>query len=149
MTFEIKAGPGHTKFINKFHTLDMDFKRGIRQGFFAVGSNLKVTAQHQMIEGPQTGRVYRTRRGRIRASAPGQTPANRTGALRRSIGFQIAGSDSMQFGAGGRASGVNYARPLERGTSRMSPRPLLGNAVKANQAITLRLFSDAVTRTIS
>lgn len=150
MTFEIIPGDRNAHNTDAINNLDVNMKRGIRAGFFAVGSQLKKTAKSQMLE-KKHGRFYRVRgrSRRHRASAPGESPANLSGALRGSIGFQIAGADSMQFGAGGRSSGVNYAKPLEEGTPIMEPRPLLGNAVKADEGTTQDLFQRAVSKAIS
>ena len=146
MTFEIVEGARNARVRAQISRTDINMRRGIRQGFFAVGSQLRMTARRQMLE-KKTGVKYK--RLRRRSSSAGETPASQSGDLRNSLGYQIAGADSMQFGAGGRDSGVSHARPLERGTSRMRPRLLLGNAVKENEAMNQVLFRDAIARAIS
>jgi len=118
-------------------------RRSIRQGFFKLGHDLKRTASKEILRKPKSGRTYfiRTRSGRLRrhvASAPGETHANITGAVRRSIGFQIHGSLSMDFGYGvkpntrgpGRVA-LDRGEWLEFGTSGMKARPSLLNAINA------------------
>lgn len=150
MTFSIEIGSNNAENISAINNLDRNMRRGIRKGFYAVGSQLNHTARSQMLE-KKSGELYRVpgRRRKVRASAPGESPANRTKKLRRSLGFQVSGADSMQFGAGGRSSGVEYATYLEEGTPFMQPRPLLGNAVNANEATIQNLFQSAMARSIS
>jgi len=144
MTFEVKLAKGNDVFDRSIRHISPDMKSGIRAGFFKVGSQLRYTARQQMLE-KKTGRLYRIsgRSRRLRASAPGESPASRTGRLRRSIGYQVSG-DSMQFGAGGRGSGVNYANFLEKGTPNMEARPLLLNAVTKNESKIETLFNDGI-----
>lgn len=115
----------------------VNIKRTIRQGFFQLGKDLKITANKEILRRPKKGRVYyiRTRGGRSRrhvASAPGETHANITGALRRSIGWVVAGSESLTFGYGvdPRGPAPDRAEWLEFGTTRMKARPSLQNAMK-------------------
>lgn len=144
MSFKVKFGPGNTAFDKSIDNISLSMKGGIRAGFFAIGSQLRQTARSQMLE-KKNGELYPVpgRSRRVRASAPGQSPASRTGRLRRSIGYDISG-DSMAFGAGGRGSGVGYAEFLEQGTGKMKARPLLLNSVTKNEAKIETLFNDAV-----
>jgi hypothetical protein len=82
------------------------------------------------------------------ASSYSETPANVTGALRKSIGFEPSGM-ILVFGAGGRDSGVNYADYLESGTDKMLPRPLLRNAVHKQQGAIMPMMQEAVGREIN
>ncbi len=114
--------------------LDLLLKRRSVQAFFKIGKDLKKTAQELIKDkSKKTGRVYRLRvRGRLithRASARGEAPANLTGNLQRSVGYQInGGGDTMLFGAGGRNSGVGYAKFLEIQLGR----PFLKTAIESN-----------------
>ena len=65
----------------------------IREGFFQTGGQLKKYANEKILRGVKSGRLYRIRRGKIiknhRASAPGETHANLSGTLRRSLGWKV------------------------------------------------------------
>lgn len=119
-------------------------KRGIRQGFFRLGSALRETLRKDLLAKDKRGRIYKIRRGKVRrrhrASAPGQTPASLSGNYRKNVGYQIHGSDELEFGI----RNVNYADFLERGTSRMKPRPGLGNTVKKMQGQANEYFNDGL-----
>lgn len=150
MSVEIKADPRNRKVFVNISNIRNATSRGLRQGFFQFGNDLKRTASKQILKKPKGGRVYRIKRGtRIinhRASAPGESPANLTGKYRKSIGFQIRGASQMLFGAG--SSTVPYAKWLERGTSRMKSRPGLGNAVKATEKSAINYFSNNIERNL-
>lgn len=62
------------------------------------------------------------------ASAPGQPPATRLGDLRTSYRFQVK-KNYAEVG-----SPLKYALALEKGTSRMAPRPHLKPALMQNRA---------------
>lgn len=70
--------------------------------------------------GARTGRIY----GEHQASAPGEPPAEDTGALRASIEARVNISGGNVIGEIGTRS-VPYAAELEFGTSRVEPRPFL------------------------
>ncbi len=141
---EIKEDNGNKIVFLKIGQIDEDTRRGIRQGFFRLGSSLRRTASKQILSKNKTGRLYRIRRGgrmiNHRASAPGETPANLSGNYRRNLGFEIHGSEEMEFG--GRA---DYAGFLEDGTGRMAPRPGLGNAIKAEERNAIAYFESSVS----
>lgn len=73
---------------------------------------------------PKHGRVYYYKGRRIRASAPGEAPAIRSGALFRNV-TPVISANGMQARIDPRARGVKYAAWLEEGTSRMAPRPYI------------------------
>jgi len=103
-------------------------KSGIRKGYMALRRDLVKTARDSIRKPPKTGRLYRIpgRKRRHRASAPGEAPANLTGALARSVNAEQRGWDELHFGATTR-----YARILELGGGNIEPRPFLEPAVKA------------------
>lgn len=71
-----------------------------------------------------TGRQY----GRHTASAPGQPPATDTGRLAASIREELRSDSKGLVEVIG--SDVIYAKPLERGTRKMAPRPFLRPALR-------------------
>lgn len=119
--------------VRRIKEIDRQFLVGIRRGLFKAGHILTKTLKNEILRGTKSGRIYKIRRGRRtvnhRASAPGETPANRTGALRKSAGFQIHGTEKLEFGY--REGSADYSPFLETGTSRMAPRPGLKNAIRA------------------
>jgi hypothetical protein len=121
-------------------------ERGIRQAYFRTGKDLTDELSRQMLAKNKSGRIYRRKirgggRRRHQAAANGQTAANRSGAMRRARGFQLSGSDQLEFGIRDK---VDYARFLEEGTSRMGKKPSLGNSVKAQEKNTENNFIDSL-----
>jgi HK97 gp10 family phage protein len=99
-----------------------------RSALYKIGNDIQEEARQSIIRGPKTGKLYRIRgrKNRHRASAPGESPANRTGTLQRSIGFINYGSGII-IGAE-----AEYARFLELGTDKMAARPYLKRAIDKN-----------------
>lgn len=131
--------------------LEQRSERGIRQGFFKLGSRLTQELRQELLKKNKRGRVYirkdrAGRRRRHRASAAGQTPANRTGNYRKNVGYQIRGSQQLEFGV---RNGAEYAKFLEDGTSRMAARPGIGNAVKATARDARSFFDSSLERELT
>jgi len=131
MTFGLKPASGNRKVFLQIDDLKERTERGIRQGFFRLGARLKQELNEEVLKKNKRGKIYirkdrAGRRRRHQASARGQTPANRTGNYRRNIGFQIRGSQQLEFGI---REGAPYAKFLE--DPNILDRPGLGNAVKA------------------
>lgn len=75
---------------------------------------------------PKTGRRYQKPNGRFyQASAPGEAPAVRTGALLRSVKEAFP-----KWSTGELSIDANYAGFLERGTARMRARPFVRPALR-------------------
>ena len=131
----VKDGGGNKRTFNQLDQAEFRTERGIRQGFFFLGNQLNRELSRQMLEKNKRGRVYirRTRSGarrRHKSSAPGQTPANMTGNMRKHRGYQVRGADQMEWGI---RDGADYAVFLEKGTRKMRPRPGLKNTIRATQ----------------
>lgn len=118
-------------------------RQAIRQTFFRLGRDLKSKTNKDILDkASKTGHWYRVRSrlsGRMRwhrASAPLQTHANLTGDLRRSLGWQVTGTQYLDFGYGvSDRPTPRYAKDVEEGHpardgSWVEPRPSLANNTK-------------------
>jgi len=97
-----------------------NLQNGIRQGFYKLGKYLVKTASDGIIKSPKIGNRYyysgHERRGKkgfwTKSGAVGAYPANQTGFLRRSLGFNVIGNRKMEFGLKAKyAQYVEKARP--------------------------------------
>lgn len=150
---DFRADHGAARVFVRLHGVRESSRRAIRHAWFDLGKDLRSEANREILHGVKSGRLYRIRArgGRFRlhrASAPGQTHANLTGALRRSIGWKVHGHDSMDFGYGVATRGPEprYAPFVEFGTFRMAPRPSLMNAISATQGDAERAFQENLRR---
>ena len=126
-------------------------QRAIRQAFYFIGKDLVKDAGKSIMAKDKRGRLYKLiKNGRLVlhiASAPGQSPANFTGALKSSLDFNVVGSDRLEFGSretflskGGvpvnlkTRKGVVYGRALELGNTdrNLEARPYLKPAIEGN-----------------
>lgn len=107
-------------------------RKAIRRVWFDLGKDLKASAMKEIARKPKSGRVYRIRGPsgdviRHVSSAPGETHAEITGDLRRSLDYKVSGSgETMKFGY--LKNPPPYAAAVEFGTKNMEPRPTLDNA---------------------
>lgn len=74
----------------------------------------------ETLSGQRSGRTYRVPGTRqfYTASAPGEPPASRTGQLRENHKFRIVDDNESAVG-----TDLDHAEYLEKGTSKMAPRP--------------------------
>ena len=103
-------------------------RKVISRGVRAV--NAMRNAELEVLKGQRSGRVYRKpfSRATYTASAPGESPARRTGNLRMHWNGQVNSKSSSSGGVAIVAeleSQESYAAHLENGTSRMAPRPFV------------------------
>ena len=136
MSIQVINPSGNERVFAKLEDAVPAGNRASRQAWFVLGKDLKAEANRAILAKNKTGRVYIIRsaggRRRHRASAPGQSHANLTGELRRSLSWRVFGHDSMDFGYGARGGAPRYAKFVELGTTRMDPRPTLQNALDAS-----------------
>ena len=133
------------EFLSQIPKHDEMMRRGIRHAFYNIGKENTRYTREIIKRGPKTGRLYHIpgRKRRHRASAPGEAPANLTGTLRKRVGFDVKGTDQMEFG-----DQIFYGKFLEEGTKRMKPRPHLKKAVDHNTAYAERELGMQPLRSI-
>ena len=130
-------------------------RKGLRQGMFKVGHSLISVANREILKGDKTGIVYirrdkAGRRRRHQSSAAGQTHANLTGTLRRSLSFQLRGSSEIEFGYGVSSGkeAPEYASFVEFGTTKMKARPSLLNALNSEQKNMTQYFEGGILKVL-
>lgn len=141
----IIASPQNRKTLLILNNTGKNFTKGIRHGFYQLGAKNVADGRRSITKGPKTGVLVKPRgssRSR-RRSSPGEAPANMTGNLRRSMGYQIQGSDSMEFGY---RDSAQYGKFLEEGTRRMQPRPNIVPTVLKNNSDATRFLSNNINK---
>jgi len=141
----IKITPNHNNktVLVELHRSADGIRRGIRRGLFDIGRAHVRNARKSITAGAKTGRVYNIRGTKHQASAPGESPANLSGTLQKSINYTVRGSSEMEFG-----DKVFYGRFLEDGTTKMKPRQHLGRTVEELRAYTRRTLNRCIDQEI-
>ncbi len=147
MSFEFKADPRNEKIFVDLGNSAQGVRRGIRQGFWHLARDLRKGARDAIKKGPKTGKLYRVRgrKRRHRASAPGEAPANLMGDLRKSVGFEIKGTESMEFGY---RDSAPYGKFLEEGTKNMEKRPNLKTQVDRSKKTAPQHFDREIAKAL-
>lgn len=127
--------------------------KAIRMAMYFIGKDLVKTSQELIQSKDKSGRVYKLKSGTVtrlhQSSAPGEAPANFSGNLRKSLGFEVRGADQLEFGSrsGAPTAGLSnkqavakYSKFLEEGTSKMAPRPYLKPSFEKNKGNILQHF---------
>lgn len=150
MTFKITEPNSNRQIFIQLRNINRETKKAIRTAFFAIKKDLTDEARRLIKEPPKTGIVYllRKKRGgrqfRHQASRVGESPANFTGNLSRGVGAKIRGSLQMDFG-----DTAKYAKFLEKGTSKIQPRPFLIAAIKNKERNTRQHFEMNLKKNLS
>lgn len=98
MSFDMQPGSKNKVVFIKIRNYKKSTVRGIRQGFYFLGRDLRSTANANILKTPRSGREEVFRGRRRRASIAGESFANRTGDARRQLGFDVRGSNQLEFG---------------------------------------------------
>ncbi len=111
-------------------------ERNIRKATFSTHDVLI----DQVLVGNRTGRTYNVpgTRKKYTASAPGEAPARRTGALATDYKPVVKGFE------GAVGAMLLYSLMLEKGTKKMAPRPHLSTAFSLNRQEIIRLLSKDI-----
>ena len=123
-------------------------RKVISRGVRAV--NAMRNAELEVLKGQRSGRVYRKpfSRATYTASAPGESPARRTGNLRMHWNGQVNSKSSSSGGVAIVAeleSQESYAAHLENGTSRMAPRPFVEKIKQEATPEIQKIYSEPYT----
>jgi hypothetical protein len=150
----------NTKVFKILSTLRPRTRESIRRTWFAVGRDLKNEANKEILRTPKSGTTYiiRSKSGRARrhvASAPGETHANLSGDLRKSIGWKVHGAERMDFGYGfstiESTRSPEYDHVIEDGFQfkdgrEIKPRPSIANAIQSVKRSTQDHFRKAMLK---
>lgn len=134
--------------------------KAIRASWFELGRDLKKEANTEILRRPKGGKTYivRTKSGRTKrhtASKPGETHANLSGKLRRSISWKIHSYKRMEFGYGFATNSSNrapvYDFVIEDGYRFkdgrvIKPRPSIENAVNKVKRNTKKQFQKQMLK---
>lgn len=115
----------------------------IEDALLASASELNSQAIIQIQKNSGTGRTYRRGSRTHVASSPGEYPNADYGELVRKMFFRAAGTLRAVWG-----NSSKHALPLEKGTSRMAPRPFMRPTFLALKARIEKRISDAVNRAL-
>jgi hypothetical protein len=96
-------------------------KDKIKSSFSTHGKKVTDALKRIIMNGTRSGRMYTYNGRRIRASAPGEPPANRSGRLANSNDF-VARRQELAIFNTAFANGAPYPSFLEEGTSKMEAR---------------------------
>jgi HK97 gp10 family phage protein len=153
---------GAKKLTAQLRALSRDVDEAAKDACFAAGKVIEGEARRLIISTPKSGKTYKSAGvGRYRASAAGEAPANRTGALQSSIDTRKS-DDGATVGIhdGTSKDGKNtlaYAWRLEFGfvgadsAGRfygMAARPFLRPAINNQRDMVSKIINSAVRRKI-
>ena len=114
---------------------------GARRGLDKFAKKIRKVTQDGIKNPPKTGIRYPS--FRVRSSRAGDYPANQTGRLRRSIGYQLVGNQRAFVG-----SSVYYSNYLAFGTRYMGKRAFIGTAIKNNLQVGYDMISQEINKSI-
>jgi HK97 gp10 family phage protein len=121
-------------------------RKGSMKGLWAAGKFLQKETQKLIKDkSSKTGRTYKFKGKTHQASAAGEYPANRSGKLRKSVGFDVLDSEDMEFGY---RDSVNYGKWLEDGTKKIKKRPALNRTVQDNKIKVLNIIGLEIEKEI-
>lgn len=143
MSISIKASPGTNKTLVDVGRHLNRHRKALRLALKDVGSDVVSDMARFILTGPKTGRIYVYNGRAHQASAPGESPANRTGKLAASGDYKVRGYYEMVVG-----ETAEYAGYLEHGTYKMAPRPHIIRAVNKNRMNTIRTIENNVKQEI-
>lgn len=153
MTVEMKAARRNSRVYKDVGKIPGGTARAIRQTWFRLGKDLRHEANKEILRTPKSGKVYMIKgpRGVRRhvASKPGETHANLTGKLRKSLSWKVRGTTQMSFGYGfSVAAGKEapeYDFIIEFGDAKIKARPSLLNAIRKTNRNTEDHFHREMT----
>lgn len=139
MTFEIKATMGTKQMLIEIKAHLFRHRKALRLALNEIGSEAVNAIANYIFNPPKTGRIYFYKGKEYQASAPGESPANRSGRLAKSGGYKVRNYQEMTVG-----ETAEYAGYLEDGTTKIEPRPHIIRAVKEKQRDTINTILEHI-----
>jgi len=127
VVFEIKQMPKKTR-------------RAMRNALYLSGKLLRKSASDSILK-KKSGRVYRYKGRRIKASQDGESWANRSGTARRGLSFRVQGQSRLYF-----ENSVDYVQYLEDPKS--LNRPAMWLSIESNVGKIERYIEQEIDRVL-
>jgi HK97 gp10 family phage protein len=129
MTRPVVELTGSEELLKALKTIGVNADAAIEAAVKGASQNIRSQSIRAIQRPPKTGRIYdkKSPSRSHRASAPGESPATDTGALARSIVANVSGKTAEVVAA------IEYAAPLEFGTSKMAARPFMVPALETER----------------
>jgi len=127
VVFEIKQMPKKTR-------------RAMRNALYLSGKLLRKSASDSILK-KKSGRVYRYKGRRVKASQYGESWANRSGTARRGLSFRVQGQSRLYF-----ENRVDYVEYLEDETS--LNRPAMWLSIESNVGKIERYIEQEIDRVL-
>lgn len=141
MTPKITIDPKSKRVLIDLGQASRKHKKALRLALNEIGSDVVNKISNYIFNPPKTGRWYTYRGRRYQASAPGQSPANRSGRLAKSGGYRVRNYYELKI-----YETAPYAGYLEFGTRKMAPRPHIIRAIRANRTQAIRSIKDHINQ---
>lgn len=141
--FSAKLCSSSRKALSSLDKMDDNYERGMRQGLYKVGKNLKETANKGILKSTKTGKYYKYKGRKYRASGSGEYPANVSGRNRRGIQFNVVGKRKLNFGGT-----EEHSKYLVEGTKYMQPRDFLLKAINQTRQKNIRTLAIELNKEI-
>lgn len=121
-------------------------RKGAEKGWYFVGKEATKIAQVEIRDrSKKTGRFYRFKNRLIRASAPGEYPATRTGDLARSLGWDVKSYEELLTTS---RLNAEYPKTLELGSSRIAKRSYLASTARENIIPFKNILSNEIEKEV-
>lgn len=123
-------------------------KNQLQSRTYRGANEVRNTLVGDILTGGRSGRIYRIpgTGASYQASAPGEPPANRTGAFRASWNVSAEGGGGGSYKAEVKSeltvNGYNLGSLLEHGTSKMAPRPYVDKTVEQSKDKVIQMFKE-------
>lgn len=146
MTIEIKTSKNAKRMLIEISKAPHKHKRALRLALNEIGSEVVNSTANFIFNPPKTGRWYNFNGRPYQASAPGESPANRSGRLAKSGDYKVRNFQEMTVG-----ETAYYAKWLEEGTrdGRIKPRPHIIRAVNKHHRDAVNAIREHVQQELS
>lgn len=132
MSVKIHLNEKSRKYVEKIKYEEVDHRHNILTALNIHGDYVCEKLKEKIMTGERHGRVYTYKGKKYTASAPGEPPANRSGKLAHRFWHNQTDKQLTIYSSAFSDEGAPYPFFLERGTSKMEPRPYFVSTITEN-----------------
>ena len=132
MSVKISLNEKSRKYTENIKNEKIDHRHNILRALNIHGDFVCKKLQEKIETGERHGKVYSYKGKKYTASAPGEPPANRSGKLAHRFWHTETPAQLTIYNSAFSENGAPYPFYLERGTSKMEPRPYFVSTIQEN-----------------